>query len=420
MSDLATPDATLRALPKTKTDEFVARIGPPRIVLAAVLLAYGGLGLAGKLVFDDPGHWAGLIDEYFALGLGLMRLAEEGAKAWLRHRWPIVRLDITGVFDRRTMVQPVPWADIEWVEPQPAGVPDRLRLQGKVRPDGSNAALAALTGFGRWRNLALRLLRRIPAGEVVVTFGGLDKAAQQAAAWIADHKPGLTPSVWATQPAPLRAVTAPSPAVTGPLISAGVYRPSMIADVASGAVAAVGLFLLAFWSTGLPDANVAAWIKDAAPVLEPFADMLAKLAISALAVLLAGCAILGTLWQTANWLAWRAEGDRMIVVDHSGMRVAKISDDHIAWADIEHLSYELVGVSRLISPIRFVSVQLRDGVRIASPRQLWFAALDWPRRLIQPETFPVNHVHSGTSPSEIIETIQRHELPVALREVARG
>jgi hypothetical protein len=372
---------------------FIAKIGPPRVLLGLFALLFAVFGIASSILRRGSFEWWWNIEELFALTFAVLNIGQEFGKGFFRNRFTIVEMDEEGLFDRRIMKRKVLWDDIEWIDPHPAGLPDRLRLVGKVE----------LTGFGKLRNLLIRLVRRLPSGEVLITFGGLNKAGAQAAAWLADNKPGFVSDVWKPKPRP----SAPEAARAheAPLITASAFLREWMGSFV------IGLLLVALLAGLLP-----AMLADN-PYLRGLSDSW-KLSTSLL-IMLAATLVYSGVTGLLYWYHRRYD-DQLIVVSYAGISDVRISDQFIGWQDVESISFEYRNMGRLINEALPVTIQLREGLSLKPPKPILFRLMDSVRRIATPELFALSHAGTTTSVSEIIETIQRHELPVAIREIARG
>jgi hypothetical protein len=372
---------------------FIAKIGPPRVLVGVLALGFAVVSTAFDVALRGSFEWSRYIEELFALVFGALNIGQEVVKGHLRDRFTIVEMNEEGLFDRRIMKQKLLWEDIEWIDPHPAGLPDRLRLVGKVE----------LTAFGKVRNFLIKTIRRLPRGEVAITFGGLNKAGAQAAAWLAENKPGFVSDVWRAD------VQAHNPEVAiahrVPFISASVFAREWVGSFAMG-VSLVAL--LAALSPALLSSN---------PFLRAFSES-AKLMVSIGAMVIAILVYSGA----TGLLFWyyKRFDDQLIVISETGFSDVRVSDQFIGWHDIECVIFEYRDMGRLINEIRPVIIQLREGLVVAPPKPKLFRLIDLVRRTATPELMTLRHQGTTTSVSEIIETIQRHELPVAIREIARG
>jgi hypothetical protein len=372
---------------------FIAVIGPPRIVAGLLALGFGVVNIAfdtllqGK--FDASRHG----EAYLAFVFGIFNLGQEGIKAYLRSRFTIVEMDEEGIFDRRIMKAKLGWQDIDWIDPHPAGLPDRLRVMGKVE----------LTAFGKLRNFLIRIIRRVPRGETLITFGGLNKAGAQATSWIADNKSGFVPDIWKSVPKAtgLKHETQHREL----LISAAVFWREWIGTIIGG-VMLVGLV-----------GAISPAIMRTIPIFEKVSRLPALVLVVG-ALVLTSAVWLG-LVGTAFWIHKR-EGDTLIMISQAGISDARVSGQFIDWSQVESVTFAYRDMGRLIDEILPVTVQLREGTRLTMPNSKFFWPLEWLRRATTPELITLRHSGTTTSVSEIIETIQREEVPVAIREIARG
>lgn len=365
---------------------FIAIIGPPRIVAGLLALGFGVVNIAFDTLLQGKFDASRHLEAYVAFVFGIFNLGQEGIKAYLRSRFTIVEMDNEGIFDRRIMEAKLGWQDIEWIDPHPAGLPDRLRVMGKVE----------LTRFGKLRNFLIRTVRRIPRGETLITFSGLNKAGAQATSWLADNKPGFVPDIWKSVPraADLRHETQHREL----LISAAVFWREWIGMIISG-VMLVGLV-----------GAISPAIISTIPIFEKVSGLPALVLTSALWLGLVGTA----------FCINKREGETLIMISQSGISDARVSGQFIDWSQVESVSFAYRDMGRLIDEILPVTIQLREGTRLAMPNSKFFWPLEWLRRASTPELITLRHMGTTTSVSEIIETLQREEVPVAIREIARG
>ncbi len=333
-------------------------------------------------------------DEFFALTVAVLNFGQETIKMFFRNRLTIVEMDGGGIFDRRIMKQKLLWGDVEWIDPQPAGLPDRLRVMGK----------AELTAFGQLRNCLIRTIRRLPKGEIAITFGGLDKAGAQAATWLADHNLGSISPTWKSIERTSQ-VEANESDHNDPLISAGVYWRSWVGAYVSFTI------LVALLAALLPA------LLLSRPGLTSVSDANLVLVAGLIVALCIG--VWTALFHLAFWL-YQKQGDQLVVISRAGFSDARISSDFVPWQDVESVSFELRDSGRLINEARSVVVQLREGLMLPMPKSKLFWVPELFRRATTPEMLSLGHQGTTTSVSEIIETIQRHNLPVSIRETARG
>jgi hypothetical protein len=372
---------------------FVAMIGPPRLVLGLFALAFGVFGIATDTAARGSFDWTRNIKELIALAFSCLNIGEEVIKSFLRRRFSIVEMDSEGIFDRRIMRHKLSWEDIEWVDPQPAGLPDRLRVKADTQ----------LTAFGRVRNLLIRVIRRIPKGEIVITFGGLNKAASQATTWIADNKSGFVPDVWKSVE---RSVEVDSPTEhDAVLIGAGLDPREWVGWIVGGVLLVAllaGVLPALFMTLERPESyiNLPIW-----------------------AVFVASFVLVGSFWFGAFAIIYRIHkqlGNNLIVISRAGFSDPRISSQFIGWQDVESVSFEYRDAGRLINEAAPISVQFREGLKLMPPASKFFWPFEMMRRIMTPELRVLSHYGTATSVSEIIETLQRHDVPVAIREIARG
>jgi hypothetical protein len=324
---------------------------------------------------------------------GVFNIAQELVKGYFRNRFTIVEMDEEGLFDRRIVKRKILWEDIEWIDPHPAGLPDRLRIASK----------ADLTTFGKIRNFLIRTIRRLPRGEVVITFGGLNKAGAQAAAWLAQNKPGFVPDVWKPNSHQVdpKAAVAHGP----PLITASVFAREWVGTFA------MMVLLVALLAALLPA------ILSSNPFLRAFSES-SKLLVSI--GFMVSAIVVYTIATGLLFGYYKRFDDQLIVISDAGVSDVRISDQFIGWQDVECVIFEYRDMGRLINELVPVIIQLREGFVLNPPKPILFRAIDIIRRVTTPELVTLRHQGTTTSVSEIIETIQRHELPVAIREIARG
>lgn len=372
---------------------FQAKIGPPRILLGVLAIGYAvvniALAMATRGEFVPWRH----VDELLALAFGAFNLIQEIILSYFRNRIIIVEMNAQGLLDRRIMNERLAWDEIEWIEPHPGGVADRLRVKAHVR----------LTPFGAVRNRLLRLLRQIPEGEIVVTFGGLNKAAAQAAAWLAEHQPRLTPDVWKI----VRVRHEGEVAVRHRdiCLQAHVYPRAWLSYLITGVVVA------------------AVAVALAPPFLSPiltngtFSTDLTQWALFGvtLAIMVGGAAVAFGIYTR---LSKAPEG--VMVLSQTGLTDIRISSQFIPWNHIDHVTFHWLNHGRLVNEGVAVEVQLQEGVKLKPPEGLAFKLVYLIRSVTMPEIFTLQHSGTTTSVSEIIDHIERHKLPVAVREVARN
>jgi hypothetical protein len=372
---------------------FIAKIGPPRVLLGVLALAYAVLSTAFDVTLRGNIEWERYIEEMLAFVVGVFNIGQEVVKGYFRNRFTIVEMDKDGLFDRRIMKQRLAWEDIEWIDPHPGGLPDRLRLVGK----------AELTTFGKLRNFLIRTIRQLPRGEIAITFGGLNKAGAQAANWLAENKPGFVPDVWKTDPRAYNPQTAIAHGV--PFIRASVFAREWV-----GAFA-IGILIVALLAALLPA------ILSTNPFLHGFSEsskLMASIVLMLLAILVFSGATGLLFWYHKRF------DEQLIVISETGISDVRVSTQFISWQNVESVIFEYRDMGRLINEARPVIIQVREGFALTPPKPRLFRAIDLMRRLSTPELITLRHQGTTTSVSEIIETIQRHELPVAIREVARG
>lgn len=374
-------------------NSFQAKIGPPRILLGVLAIGYAvvniALAMATRGEFVPWRH----VDELLALAFGAFNLIQEIILSYFRNRIIIVEMNEQGLLDRRIMNERLAWNEIEWIEPHPGGVADRLRVKAHVR----------LTPFGAVRNRLLRLVRQIPEGEIVVTFGGLNKAAAQAAAWLAEHQPRLTPDVWKIAtvqhggevPAQHRDIC----------LQAHVYPRTWLSYLIGGVIILAALVAL------LPTFLAPILVNGKVPT-----DF-AQLAVLGTIV---GAAIIGGIVALQIYTRLSSARDGVIILSQTGLTDIRISSQFIPWHHIDHVTFHWLNHGRLVNEAVAVEVQLQEGMKLKPPEGLAFKLVYLVRSVTMPEIFTLQHSGTTTSVSEIIDHIERHKLPVAVREVARN
>ena len=337
--------------------------------------------------------WLRNIQEIFALAFSVLNIGEEIVKSSFRHQFSIVEIDSDGIFDRRIMKGKLRWKNVDWIDPHPAGMPDRLRIKGAVD----------LTTFGKVRNLFIRVIRRIPKGEVVITFGGLSKAAAQATTWIADHKAGLVADAWKSAEWP-RGLSSPT-AHDEVLISAKVCPREWTGLIFSG------VFVAALFAGLLPA------LMMSADNSRDLVNLPIWLTFSI------GMIVATSLWFcVAGLMFWihAKQGDQLIVISQTGFSDARISTQFIGWQHVESVSFQYRDMGRLINEAAPITIQFREGFTPSMPDSKCFWPPEILRRIATPELRMLKHHGTTTSVSEIIEILQRHHVPVAIRETSRG
>jgi hypothetical protein len=372
---------------------FQAKIGPPRIISGLAALIYVAISLVYKVLTAKQFVIWAYLDEFFALTFGVITLSQEFIAAFFRGRFIIVEMNDVGLFDRRIMREPLRWEAVEWIEPHPGGFPDRFRVKADVR----------LTPFGALRNRLLRLIRRIPEGEIVITFGGLNKAASQAAAWLADHQPRLMPEAWKI--APVHHYGAVPVVHSRMCLQAFVYRRAWLSYLLGGVV------LLAALAALFPALVIPMLGNIATP---PDYELMAL--IGGMAVLV----LIGAGLLIATYLRLSKARDGVIILSQTGLSDVRISSQFIPWNHIDHLTFEWANNGRLVNEGVAIEVQLHEGIQLKPPEGLIFWLPHMLRRFTTPELFILRHSGTTTSVSEIIDCIERHKLPVAIREIARN
>lgn len=374
-------------------NSFQAKIGPPRIFLGIIAIGYALINIAFVMLtrgeFEPLRH----LDEVLALAFGVLNLIHELILSIFRNRFIVVEMNEQGLFDRRIMSERLAWEDIEWVDPHPGGVPDRLRVKAQVR----------LTPFGAVRNRLLRLIRYLPPGEVIVTFGGLNKAAAQAAAWLADHQPRLIPDAWKI--ATVQHAGAIPTEHRDICLRAFVYPRAWLGYLVSGVIVVAVLFAL------VPKLVATSMVNG--KVSEDLAQL-------ALISLIAAAAIIGGIVLILTYVRLSSARDGVIILSQTGLTDIRISSQFIPWNHIDHVTFHWLNNGRLVNESIAVEVKLQEGIKLKPPEGgvFWLAHLF--RQIAKPELFDVRHAGTTTSVSEIIDHIERHKLPVALSEIARN
>lgn len=372
---------------------FQAKIGPPRILLGVLAMGYAlvniGFVMLTRGEFEPSRH----VDEILALVFGLFNLIQELILSIFRNRFVVVEMNEQGLFDRRIMYERLAWEDIEWIDPHPGGVPDRLRVKAQMR----------LTPFGAVRNRLLCLIRHIPQDEVVVTFGGLNKAAAQAAAWLAEHQPRLTPDVWK-----IATVQHEGQVPTehrDMCLQAHVYRRTWLSYLLGGVIILAALVAL------LPTFLAPILVNGKVPT-----DF-AQLAVLGTIV---SVAVIGGIVALQIYTRLSSARDGVIILSQTGLTDIRISSQFIPWHHIDHVTFHWLNNGRLVNEAVAVEVQLQEGIKLKAPEGLVFKLIHLIRTVTMPEIFNLQHSGTTTSVSEIIDHIERHKLPVAVREVARN
>lgn len=372
---------------------FQAKIGPPRILAGILAIGYAVVNISIAMVTRGEFVPWRHVDEILALAFGVLNLAQELILSYFRNRILIIEMNEQGLLDRRIMYERLAWDDIEWIEPHPGGVADRLRVKAHVR----------LTPFGAVRNRLLRLVRQIPEGEVVITFGGLNKAAAQAAAWLADYQPRLIPDVWKIEKVRHEGEVAVSHREI--CLQAYVYPRAWLSYLITGVV--VSAVAVAFTSPFL------------SPMLTngAFSTDLTQWALfgTTLAMIVGSAAVAFGIYAR---LSRAAEG--VMVLSQTGLSDIRISSQFIPWNQIDHVTFHWLNNGRLVNESIAVEVQVQEGVQLKPPEGLIFKLAYYWRRATTPELFTLVHSGTTTSVSEIIDHIERHKLPVAVREIARN
>ena len=376
-----------------RVSSFQAKIGPPRILLGILAIGYAAINITiAMTVRGEFVPWRH-VDELLALAFGVMNLLQEVFLSYFRNRFVVVDMNEVGLLDRRIMRERLAWGDIEWIEPHPGGVPDRLRVK----------AIARLTPFGMARNQLLRLIRRIPEGEVVVTFGGLNKAAAQAAAWLAEYQPYLTPDVWKIEKVRHEGEVAVCHREI--CLQAYVYPRAWLSYLITGVVVAAVAVALAppFLSPMLTNGS--------------FSTDLTQWALFGvtLAIMVGGAAVAFGIYAR---LSRAPEG--VMVLSQTGLTDIRISSQFIPWHHIDHVTFHWLNHGRLVNEAVAVEVQLQEGIKLKPPEGHAFKLVHLIRTVTMPEIFTLQHSGTTTSVSEIIDHIERYKLPVAVREVARN
>lgn len=372
---------------------FQAKIGPPRIFLGVLAIGYALVNIAFVMLtrgeFEPSRH----VDEILALVFGLLNLIQELILSTFRNRFVVVEMNEQGLFDRRIMYERLAWEDIEWIEPHPGGVPDRLRVKAQVR----------LTPFGAVRNRLLCLIRHIPQGEVVVTFGGLNKATAQAAAWLADYQPRLIPDVWKI--ATVQHAGAIPTEHRDICLRAFVYPRAWLGYLAGGVVVIAALFALA------PTLVATSMVNGRVPE---------DLAQFALIGLIAAGTIIGGIVSVLTYVRLSSDRNGVVILSQTGLTDIRISSQFIPWNHIDHVTFHWLNHGRLVNEAIAVEVKLQEGITLKPPEGSVFWLAHVFRRIAEPELFTLQHAGTTTSVSEIIDHIERHKLPVAVSEIARN
>ncbi len=372
---------------------FQAKIGPPRILAGILAIGYAVVNISIAMVTRGEFVPWRHVDEILALAFGVLNLAQELILSYFRNRILIIEMNEQGLLDRRIMYERLAWDDIEWIEPHPGGVADRLRVKAHVR----------LTPFGAVRNRLLQLVRQIPEGEVVITFGGLNKAAAQAAAWLADYQPRLIPDVWK-----IAAVRHDGEVPTEHrdiCLRAHVYPRAWLSYLIGGVI------LLGILIALLPTFVVPSLVNERFPT--DFAQL-------ALLGTIVGAAIIGGIATLQIYLRLSSTRAGVIILSQTGLSDIRISSQFIPWNQIDHVTFHWLNNGRLVNESIAVEVQVQEGVQLKPPEGLIFKLAYYWRRATTPELFTLVHSGTTTSVSEIIDHIERHKLPVAVREIARN
>lgn len=374
-------------------NSFQAKIGPPRIFLGVMAIGYALVNIALVMLTRGEFEPSQQVDEMLALAFGVLNLIQELVLSTFRNRFVVVEMNEQGLFDRRIMYERLAWEDIEWIEPHPGGVADRLRVKAQVR----------LTPFGVVRNRLLCLIRHIPQGEIVITFGGLNKATAQAAAWLADYQPRLIPDVWKI--ATVEHTGAIPTEHRDICLRAFVYPRAWLGYLAGGVVLVAALFALAptLVATSMVNGRVS---ED--------------LAQFALIGLIAAGTIIGGIVSVLTYVRLSSDRNGIIILSQTGLTDIRISSQFIPWNHIDHVTFHWLNHGRLVNEAIAVEVKLQEGITLKPPEGgvFWLAHLF--RRIATPELFTLQHAGTTTGVSEIIDHIERYKLPVALREIARN
>jgi hypothetical protein len=112
--------------------------------------------------------------------------------------------------------------------------------------------------------------------------------------------------------------------------------------------------------------------------------------------------------------------DGVIILSQTGLTDIRISSQFIPWHHIDHVTFHWLNNGRLVNEAVAVEVQLQEGIKLKAPEGLAFKLVHLIRTVTMPEIFTLQHSGTTTSVSEIIDHIERHKLPVAVREVARN
>jgi hypothetical protein len=372
---------------------FQAKIGPPRILLGVLAIGYAVVNIAVSMATRGEFVPWRHVDELLALAFGALNLIQEIILSIFRNRFVLVEMNEQGLFDRRIMYERLAWEHIEWIEPHPGGVADRLRVKASAR----------LTPFGAVRNRLLRVVRQIPEGEIVITFGGLNKAAAQAAAWLAEHQPRLTPDVWK-----IATVHHEGEVPTehrDMCLQAHVFWRTWLSYLLGGVILLAALVAL------LPTFLAPILVNGKVPT-----DF-AQLAVLGTII---GAAIIGGIVALQIYMRLSNARDGVIILSQTGLTDIRISSQFIPWQHIDHVTFHWLNNGRLVNEAVAVEVQLQEGIKLKAPEGLAFKLVHLIRTVTMPEIFSLQHSGTTTSVSEIIDHIERHKLPVAVREVARN
>lgn len=387
------------------------RFGPPRFFFALAALGGGIVTNFDELLKMELSFVALLETLGVWLAIGFINLTWEAIRWHLRLKVAWVRFDKDGLFDRLRLKAPIPWDEIDWIEPHPGNYPDRLRVGLKA------GTQSRLTAWGGFISFVKAKISSHDSAEVAIDFAGLDPSCKRAASWLAAYQPALIDPVWdhgSHKPAPAvgssgaAEATAPASAVSTILLEASTYHWEVRLDLWLSRV------IVALAVIGLPIGLVAIGHLFGTDARDDFLEGL----FDGHSGWIAAVVFVFGLAPFLRLLITHHVQDRMgdyITIETGGLRDVRISADFIPWLDIEHISLTNSGVRNHVGGLG-LSVQLRDGVRLSPPEPLYFKLLHVWRSLTTPETFVLSTHFTTTSPSEIVTLIERHELPVALRE----
>jgi hypothetical protein len=133
-----------------------------------------------------------------------------------------------------------------------------------------------------------------------------------------------------------------------------------------------------------------------------------------------GAAIIGGIVALQIYMRLSNARDGVIILSQTGLTDIRISSQFIPWQHIDHVTFHWLNNGRLVNEAVAVEVQLQEGIKLKAPEGLAFKLVHLIRTVTMPEIFSLQHSGTTTSVSEIIDHIERHKLPVAVREVARN